>query len=162
MGYLPTGVLPTGHLPTGADWTTGCGRGRSAATAVPTKANDAMPTIPNFNMKSPVAARDEPRIDLYDHDGAINRRPPSQARDLFTDVTEIARVQPDLVLASSGRCHSSLGSWCTHDGCWPFRELPSATLNVRVRGAGSTGRRNTGVKSLCWCFKLQGLTWSFI
>jgi ParB-like nuclease domain len=28
--------------------------------------------------------------------------------------------------------------------------------------AGSTGRRNTGVKSLCWCFKLQGLTWSFI
>src|SRR6476620_11936090 len=28
--------------------------------------------------------------------------------------------------------------------------------------AGSTGRRNTGVKSLCWCFKLQGLTWSFV
>ena len=28
--------------------------------------------------------------------------------------------------------------------------------------AGSTGRRNTGIKSLCWGFKLQGLTWSFI
>src|SRR5712692_1391239 len=28
--------------------------------------------------------------------------------------------------------------------------------------AGSTGRRNTGVKSLCWGFKLQGLTGSFI
>jgi hypothetical protein len=27
---------------------------------------------------------------------------------------------------------------------------------------GSTGRRNTGVKSLCWCFELQGLTWSFV
>ena len=26
----------------------------------------------------------------------------------------------------------------------------------------STGRRNTGVKSLCWGFKLQGLTWSFV
>jgi hypothetical protein len=26
------------------------------------------------------------------------------------------------------------------------------------QGAGSTGRRNTGVKSLCWGFKLQGLT----
>src|SRR5882724_1010587 len=30
------------------------------------------------------------------------------------------------------------------------------------RGAGSTGRRNTGVKSLCWGFKLQGLTWPFV
>ena len=32
----------------------------------------------------------------------------------------------------------------------------------RFASAGSTGRRNTGVKSLCWCFKLQGLTWSFV
>src|SRR6188768_2731226 len=31
-----------------------------------------------------------------------------------------------------------------------------------LRTAGSTGRRNTGVKSLCWGFKLQGLTWSFV
>jgi hypothetical protein len=28
--------------------------------------------------------------------------------------------------------------------------------------AGSTGRCNTGVKSLSWGFKLQGLTWSFV
>jgi len=28
--------------------------------------------------------------------------------------------------------------------------------------AGSTGRRNTGVKSFCWGFKLQGLTGSFV
>ena len=28
--------------------------------------------------------------------------------------------------------------------------------------AGSTDRRNTGVKSLCWGLKLQGLTWSFV
>ena len=34
--------------------------------------------------------------------------------------------------------------------------------NVGVQGAGSTGRRNTGVKSLCWRFKLQGLAWSFV
>ena len=28
--------------------------------------------------------------------------------------------------------------------------------------AGSTGRRNTGVKSLGWGFECQGLTWPFI
>src|SRR5882757_8502745 len=33
---------------------------------------------------------------------------------------------------------------------------------VRFAPAGSTGRRNTGVKFLCWGFKLQGLTWSFV
>src|SRR6266576_852305 len=40
--------------------------------------------------------------------------------------------------------------------------MPAAFCDVRSSGAGSTGRRNTGVKSLCWGFKLQGLTWSFI
>src|ERR1017187_6471619 len=34
--------------------------------------------------------------------------------------------------------------------------------NVRYAPASSTGRCNTGVKSLRWGFKLQGLTWSFI
>ena len=34
--------------------------------------------------------------------------------------------------------------------------------HVRFCPAGSTGRRNTGVKSLCRGFKLQGLTWSFV
>jgi hypothetical protein len=35
-------------------------------------------------------------------------------------------------------------------------------VDVRFAAAGSTGRRNTGVKSLCWGFKLQGLAWSFV
>jgi hypothetical protein len=34
--------------------------------------------------------------------------------------------------------------------------------SVLVPSAGSTGRRNTGIKSFCWGFKLQGLTWSFV
>jgi GPI mannosyltransferase 3 len=40
--------------------------------------------------------------------------------------------------------------------------LAAAVANIVFHSAGSTGRRNTGVKSLCWCFKLQGLTWSFV
>src|SRR5580692_11844889 len=35
-------------------------------------------------------------------------------------------------------------------------------IDVRCYSAGSIGRRNTGVKSLPWSFKLQGLTWSFV
>ena len=34
--------------------------------------------------------------------------------------------------------------------------------DVRSLDAGSTGRRNTGIKSLCWRFKLQGLTWPLV
>jgi hypothetical protein len=41
-------------------------------------------------------------------------------------------------------------------------DLPVHFGNVRFTPAGSTGRRNTGIKSLCWGFKLQGLTWSFV
>src|ERR1700736_1128164 len=45
----------------------------------------------------------------------------------------------------------------------PHRDhSPAAPHYVRFQGAGSTGRRNTGVKSLCWRFKLQGLAWSFV
>jgi len=44
----------------------------------------------------------------------------------------------------------------------PLSDMPMDTENVRLLGAGSTGRRNTGVESLCWGFKLQGLAWSFI
>jgi hypothetical protein len=40
--------------------------------------------------------------------------------------------------------------------------MPAGSELVRLSGAGSTGRRNTGVKSLCWGFKLQGLTWPFL
>jgi hypothetical protein len=41
-------------------------------------------------------------------------------------------------------------------------DIAFAAGDVRCWGAGSTGRRNTDVKSLCWGFKLQGLTWSFV
>src|SRR5258706_1944322 len=40
--------------------------------------------------------------------------------------------------------------------------MPTGSKIVRLSGAGSTGRRNTGVKSLCRGLKLQGLMWSFI
>src|SRR5271154_91100 len=46
--------------------------------------------------------------------------------------------------------------------------LPGAQVWIRgdkpclFLAAGSTGRRNTGVESLCWGFKLQGLTWPFV
>jgi hypothetical protein len=43
-----------------------------------------------------------------------------------------------------------------------FRSARKRSRNVRFTVAGSTGQRNTSVKSLCWCFKLQGLTWSFV
>src|SRR5436190_22015115 len=33
---------------------------------------------------------------------------------------------------------------------------------VRFTPAGSTDRRNTGVESLCWGLKLQGLPWPFV
>src|SRR6266403_3527112 len=46
--------------------------------------------------------------------------------------------------------------------CGHFSDMPTALSDVRFWGAGSTGRRNTGAKSLCWGFKLQGLTWSFV
>ena len=37
-----------------------------------------------------------------------------------------------------------------------------SVADFRSTLAGSTGRRNTGIKSLCWRFKLQGLTWSLV
>src|SRR6266480_6786928 len=49
-----------------------------------------------------------------------------------------------------------------HFRYWRETDVAVATFDVCFVGAGSTGRRNTGVKSLCWGFKLQGLTWSFI
>src|SRR5664279_2762657 len=46
--------------------------------------------------------------------------------------------------------------------CWHLADIPTAAANVRYWSAGSTDRRNTGVKSLCWGFKLQGLTGPFV
>ena len=48
-----------------------------------------------------------------------------------------------------------------------FRFGPESGLKTDIApcpswAAGSTDRRNTGVKSLCWGFKLQGLTWPFV
>jgi hypothetical protein len=56
------------------------------------------------------------------------------------------------------RCASQARS----SGVMAATQPAGCALYVRCRGAGSTGRRNTGVKSLCWGFKLQGLTWSFV
>ena len=39
---------------------------------------------------------------------------------------------------------------------------PTIPANFRFRGASSTGRRNTGIKSICWGFKSQGLSRSFV
>jgi hypothetical protein len=46
--------------------------------------------------------------------------------------------------------------------CWHIWDMPPKPENVQLSGAGSTGRRNTSVKSLYWGCKLQGLTWSFV
>jgi hypothetical protein len=68
-----------------------------------------------------------------------------------------------------GRCYCCLGhgaAWAT--GRQAFLRQPAFAyetlwkVDVCSFLASSTGRRNTGVKSLCWCFKLQGLTWSFV
>jgi len=74
-----------GYLPTGAVWTTGCGRGRSAATAAPTKAKDATPAITNLSIKSPLKLPSTPcRLYLAGRSThATNRRPNWQSRDLF-------------------------------------------------------------------------------
>ncbi len=45
---------------------------------------------------------------------------------------------------------------------WVKSGRATTNFDVRFASAGSTGRRNTGVKSLCWGFKLQGLTWPFV
>ena len=74
-----------GYLPTGAVWTTGCGRGRSAATAAPTKAKDAAPAITNLSIKSPLKLPTTPsRLYLAGRSThATNRRPNWQSLDPF-------------------------------------------------------------------------------
>ena len=53
-------------------------------------------------------------------------------------------------------------SGCGMAGQWVGYHSFAEAEDVRFRRAGSTGRCNTGVKSLGWGFKLQGLTWSFV
>ena len=44
----------------------------------------------------------------------------------------------------------------------PLRDVELAFTTVRIIAASSTGRRNTGIKSICWGFKSQGLSRSFV
>src|SRR5712664_3885841 len=41
-------------------------------------------------------------------------------------------------------------------------EVAASPRHVRFPPASSTGRCNTGVKSLCWRLELQGLPWPFV
>jgi hypothetical protein len=89
-GYLPTGVLPTGNLPTGPVCTTGCGRGRSAAMAVPIKAKDAVP-MHEFQHRS-LLLPNLPQVDPNDRYEAISRAQTSDRTVSFlTYVAETAR-----------------------------------------------------------------------
>jgi hypothetical protein len=48
-------------------------------------------------------------------------------------------------------------------GCLPRGAIASKRpTRYPVSTAGSTGRCNTGVKSLCWGFECQGLPWPFV
>jgi hypothetical protein len=50
----------------------------------------------------------------------------------------------------------------TNPAAWVIFRRRRTPPRCPLSSAGSTGRRNTGVKSLCWGFKLQGLAWSFV
>src|ERR1700719_3206055 len=53
--------------------------------------------------------------------------------------------------------------WAANRGSTGMNSSASrSAAECLFRAAGSTGRRNTGVKSLRWGFKLQGLTGSFV
>jgi hypothetical protein len=64
-----------------------------------------------------------------------------------------------IVFAISSSVLEALASSMTRRSCLNDQPLG---ISVQFVLAGSTGRRNTGVKSLGWGFKLQGLTWSFV
>jgi hypothetical protein len=82
-----------------------------------------VPTITNFNMKPPVAARDESRIDLYDHYGATNRRLAS-AWSFFM----MWQKQHAFNLTWCSRCQAG------DDGCWDaeLKRLKHAAKARRV------------------------------
>jgi hypothetical protein len=106
IGYLPTGLLPIGYLPTGAVETTGWGCGRSAATAVPTKARVATPRITNFNIEVSAANRGNlefpDSVELTSHSRReqwIDCRTNSLASRFLSDVAKMARNLRHLVPA---------------------------------------------------------------
>ena len=46
---------------------------------------------------------------------------------------------------------------------WDHAHLEVGPIGERsALATDSAGRRNTDVKSFCWGFQLQGLTWSFV
>jgi hypothetical protein len=49
-----------------------------------------------------------------------------------------------------------------HNKIGPKRRFAASQPNVRSWDVGSTGRCNTGVKSLRWGFECQSLTWPFV
>jgi hypothetical protein len=60
---------------------------------------------------------------------------------------------------------AQFGNMLVRLGRGPFRVIRVVLTHSRslpVFPCRSAGRCNTGVKSLCWGFKLQGLTWSFV
>jgi hypothetical protein len=85
-------------------------------------------------------------------------------------IEDAARVSSLLMTNSSDRGGALYGDWSigvvtkwiTCGALIAIAIDGSKLLGVLFTSAGSTGRRNTGVKSLCWGFKLQGLTWSFV
>src|ERR1700719_1061709 len=82
----------------------------------------------------------------------IQKRPPAF---VLAPENLVAAAVSKKRLSRDFRCHSIFDFFDSIGHSRRFR-------HVRLGRAGSTGRRNTGVKSLCWGFKLQGLTWSFI
>src|SRR5476651_746311 len=81
-------------------------------------------------------------------------RPPS------LQITGCIQTMPRLAVRDEIRESEGFGEVCLG------HSLPSNSASrptfVRCYPAGSTGRCNTGVKSLRGGFKLQGLTWPFI
>ena len=55
--------------------------------------------------------------------------------------------------------HGTCGGICP---LWVKSRHVQRTRPCPLLTAGSTDRRNTGVESLCWSFKLQGLPWPFV
>jgi hypothetical protein len=99
-------------------------------------------------------------------DAGINRRDKilREARGLIAGATGPDRVWLEVSARLPLPTMSSKGDAAAiaHSRFWHFSDMTGRADDVRSWRAGSTGRRNTGIKSLCWRFKLQGLTWPFV
>src|SRR6266478_3446345 len=118
--------------------------------------------------------RDHPRHDAALHyvaaEPSLHRRHPRKATSCvgWTEEGRRHRGTQHLgpaAMVETGRVAASRAARLTanrHGGLREFEVSRQGLVDVRFCAAGSTGRRNTSVKSLCWGFKLQGLTWSFV